>query len=117
FVKIATEAEAKTSAGPIGESAARAAGDRIVTQVFILQNENAVQLVPVLRPLVTANNFIAAYPNNNAIVITDYASNVQRIQRIIESVDLPSTSDVQIIKLQNASAIDIAQMLQRVVPD
>ena len=34
-------------------------GDRIVTQVFILQNESAVQLVPVLRPLVTANNFIA----------------------------------------------------------
>jgi general secretion pathway protein D len=61
-----------------------------------------VQLVPVLRPLVTANNFIAAYPNNNAIVITDYASNVQRIQRIIESIDRPSSSDVQIIRLQNA---------------
>jgi general secretion pathway protein D len=92
-------------------------GDRIVTQVFILQNENAVQLVPVLRPLVTANNFIAAYPNNNAIVITDYASNVQRIRRIIDSIDLPSSSEVHIIRLQNASAIDIAQMLQRVVPE
>src|SRR2546423_882307 len=44
FVKIVPEAEAKTSAGPIGESASRVAGDRIVTQVFILQNENAVQL-------------------------------------------------------------------------
>ena len=60
--------------GPHGRARrARPRGDRIVTQVFILQNENAVQLVPVLRPLVTANNFIAAYPNNNAIVITDYA--------------------------------------------
>ncbi|HUP29515.1 MAG TPA: type II secretion system secretin GspD [Usitatibacter sp.] len=117
FVKIVPEAEAKTSAGPMGDAGARTAGDRIVTQVFILQNENAVQLVPVLRPLVTANNFIAAYPNNNAIVITDYASNVQRIRRIIESIDLPSSSEVHIIRLQNASAIDIAQMLQRVVPE
>jgi general secretion pathway protein D len=117
FVKIVPEAEAKTSAVPTGEPAARAAGESIVTQVFMLQNENAVQLVPVLRPLVTANNFIAAYPNNNAIVITDYAANVRRIQRIIESIDRPSGTDVEIIRLQNASAIDIAQMLQRVVPE
>ncbi len=117
FVKIVPEAEGKTSGGPIGGATGRGMGDRIVTQVFILQNENAVQLVPVLRPLVTANNFIAAYPNNNAIVIVDYASNVQRIQRIIQSVDLPSSADVQIIRLQNASAIDIAQMLRTVVPE
>jgi general secretion pathway protein D len=117
FVKIVPEGEAKTSAGPTGESAARMAGDRIVTRVFILQNENAVQLVPVLRPLVTANNFIAAYPNNNAIVITDYASNVQRIQRIVDSIDRPSGSEVQIVPLQNASAVDIFQMLRSVVPE
>jgi len=117
FVKIVPEAEAKTSAGPVGEQAARVPGDRIVTQVFILQNESAVQLVPVLRPLVTANNFIAAYPNNNAIVITDYAENVRRIQRIIQSIDLPTAGDVQLLKLQNASAIDIAQILARVIPE
>ena len=117
FVKIVPEAEAKTSAGPVGEQAARVPGDRIVTQVFILQHESAVQLVPVLRPLVTANNFIAAYAANNAIVITDYAENVRRIERIIRSIDLPSGAEVQIIRLANASAIDIAQMLQRVVPE
>jgi general secretion pathway protein D len=117
FVKIVPEAEAKTSAVPTGPAADRATGDSIVTQVFILQHENAGQLVGVLRPLVTANNFIGAYPNNNAIVITDYASNVRRIQRIIESIDRPATTDVEILRLQNASAIDIAQMLQRVVPE
>jgi general secretion pathway protein D len=117
FVKIVPEAEAKTSASPMGEAARRGPGDRIVTQVFVLQNESAVQLVPVLRPLVTANNFIAAYPNNNAIVITDYASNVERIRRIIESIDHASATDVQIIKLQNASAIDVAQTLKAVMPE
>src|SRR5687767_9205565 len=117
FVKIVPEGEAKTSAGPVGPDATRVPGDRIITQVFMLQNESAVQLVPVLRPLVTANNFIAAYPNNNAIVITDYASNVRRIERIIRSIDLPSSADVQVLKLQHASAIDLGQMIQRVVPE
>jgi general secretion pathway protein D len=117
FVKIVPEAEAKTSAGPVGDQAARTPGDRIVTQVFILQNESAVQLVPVLRPLVTANNFIAAYPNNNAIVITDYAENVRRIQRIIQSIDIPASGEVQVVRLQNASAIDVSQILQRLIPE
>ncbi len=117
FVKIVPEAEAKSSANPTGEQAAHIQGDRVVTQVFLLQNESAVQLVPVLRPLVTANNFVAAYPNNNAIIITDYAENVRRIQRIIQSIDRPSGADVEIIRLQNASAVDIAEMLRRVVPE
>jgi general secretion pathway protein D len=117
FVKIVPEAEAKTSASPMGEPALKVPGDRVVTQVFLLQNESAVQLVPVLRPLVTANNFIAAYPNNNAIVITDYAENVRRIQRIIQSIDLPSGSEVQIVRLANASAIDISQTIAKVMPE
>jgi general secretion pathway protein D len=117
FVKIVPEAEAKTSAGPVGEQAARTPGDRVVTQVFILQNESAAQLVPVLRPLITANNFIAAYPNNNAIVITDYAENVRRIQRIIQAIDIPASGEVQVVRMQNASAIDISQILQRLIPE
>ena len=117
FVKIIPEAEAKASAGPVGEQAAKASGDRVVTQVFVLQNESAVQLVPVLRPLVTANNFIGAYPPNNAIIITDYAENVRKIERIVRAIDLPTAGDVQVIRLANASAIDIAQILQRVIPE
>ena len=117
FVKIVPESEAKTGASPMGPSAAKVPGDRIVTQVFLLQNESAVQLVPVLRPLVTANNFVAAYPNNNAIVITDYAENVRRIERIIRSIDLPSGGDVQMIRLDNASAVDVAQTIARVIPE
>src|SRR5258705_11629815 len=116
FVKIVPEAEAKTSAGPMGAEATRAPGDRIVTQVFILQHESAVQLVPVLRPLVTANNFIAAYPNNNAIVITDYAENVRRIQRIIQSIDLPTAGDAQLLRPAHPPPSDTPQTLPPLSP-
>lgn len=117
FVKIVPEAEGKTGAGPVGEAAAKVPGDRIVTRVFLLQNESALQLVAVLRPLVTANNFVAAYANNNAIVITDYAENVKRIESIIRSIDQPTGGDVQVIALQHASAIDVAQTIKGVVPE
>jgi general secretion pathway protein D len=117
FVKIVPEAEGKTGASPMGEAAAKVPGDRIVTRVFLLQNESAMQLVPVLRPLVTANNFVAAYAANNAIVITDYADNVKRIESIIRAIDQPSGGDVQVIALTHASAIDVAQTIKGVVPE
>ncbi len=117
FVKIVPEAEGKTGASPMGEAATKVPGDRIVTRVFLLQNESAMQLVPVLRPLVTANNFVAAYAANNAIVITDYADNVKRIESIIRAIDQPSGGDVQVIALTHASAIDVAQTIKGVVPE
>jgi len=90
-IKIVPEADAKTS-GSVMAPGAATKGDRIVTQVFALQNESAAQLATVLRPLVAQNNFIGAYPGNNTLVITDYASNVDRIRKIITAIDVPGSS-------------------------
>jgi len=117
FVKIVPEAEGKTGASPVGDAGAKVPGDRIVTRVFLLQNESALQLVAVLRPLVTANNFVAAYASNNAIVITDYAENVRRIESIIRAIDQPSGGDVQVVVLQHASAVDVAQTIKGVIAE
>ena len=115
-VKIVPEADAKTS-GTVIDRGTAISGDRIVTQVFALQNESAPQLATVLRPLVAPNNFIGAYPGNNMLVITDYAENVKRIARIIASIDVPASSDLQMIKLEYASAIDAANLLKGLMPE
>ncbi|MBI3715704.1 MAG: type II secretion system secretin GspD [Betaproteobacteria bacterium] len=115
-VKIVPEADAKTS-GTVIDGGTKISGDRIVTQVFVLQNESAAQLVTVLRPLVAPNNFIGAYPGNNTLVITDYAENVKRIAKIIASIDVPVSTDVQVIKLSYASAVDAANLLTRLMPE
>jgi general secretion pathway protein D len=115
-VKIIPEADAKTS-GRVLPMGANAAGDRVVTQVIPLQNESAAQLATVLRPLVAQNNFIGAYPGNNMLVVTDYATNVERIKKIVAAIDVPTSTDLQTIKLQHASAVDIANLIQRVMPE
>ncbi len=115
-VKIVPEVDAKTG-GTVIDRNTQVSGDRIVTQVFALQNESASQLAAVLRPLVAPNNFIGAYPGNNTLVITDYADNVKRIARIIASIDIPASADVQMIKLEYASAVDVANLLTRLMPE
>ncbi len=99
-VKIVPEADAKTQGGPVQRGAVAASGDRLVTQVIALRYESAAQLVNVLRPLITPNNTIAAFPGSNALVITDYADNLRRIERIIASLDQPPGGEPMLVPLQ-----------------
>lgn len=116
-VKIMPEADAKQNFSVTTGKSLAVSGDRIVTQVYPLQYESAAQLVPVLRPLIGPNNTIAAYPNTNTLVITDYADNVKRINKIIDSIDQPSGGELVVIKLQYASALDLAQQLNRLLAE
>ncbi len=115
--KIVPEADAKQNFSVTGGRDIKASGDRIVTQVYPLQHESATQLVPILRPLITPNNSISAYANTNTLVITDYADNVRRINKIIEAIDQPNYGEVSVIKLQYVSALDMAQTLSRLLGD
>jgi len=115
-VKIVPETDGKTS-GALVDRSTQVAGDRIITQVFTLQNESASQLAQVLRPLVAPNNFIGAYPGSNVLVIADYASNVNRIAKIISSIDVPAGAEMQVIKLQYASAVDVVNLIKGLMPE
>ena len=116
-VKIVPEADAKQQGGAIMTGPVTASGDRLVTQVVTLKYESAAQLVNVLRPLITPNNTIAAYPNGNALIITDYADNVKRLDRIIASLDQPPGGEPVLVTLRYASAIDIVPLINKLVAD
>ena len=112
--KIVPEADAKLQTGTvsIGEQPGRR-GDQVMTQVYRLTHENANNLVPVLRPLISPNNTINANPGNNTLVVTDYADNLARIGKIIAAMDVPAAGDVEVIPLKYAVAADIATLVQR----
>ncbi len=115
-LKVVPEADAKLQGVPtyVG-NAPTARGDQVVTQVFVLKNESANNLLPVLRPLISPNNTVAAYPANNTIVVTDYADNVRRIAQIIAGVDSAAGQSVSVVQLKNANALDIATQLNKML--
>ncbi len=115
YVNIVPEADAKFLAGT--RAAARVRGDQIVTEVFQLQHEPAAQVVATLRPLVAPNNVINAFPASNTVVITDYASNLARLRKVIATVDQPAPSELSAIRLRYAAAVDVGQAVQRLVPE
>jgi general secretion pathway protein D len=113
LLKVVPEAEAKVQAGTVAIGDVTRRGDQVITQIFKLNHENANNLVPVLRPLIGANNTINANPGNNSLVITDYADNLQRIAKIIAAMDTPGSGDVEVIAIKHGVASDVAVMVQR----
>ncbi len=116
--KIVPEADAKLQGGPetvASDGLRGVAGNQIVTQIFKLNYENAANLVPVLRPLISPNNTINVNPGNNSLVITDYADNLRRIGRIVASMDVSNATDLEIIPLQYAVATDLVPLVTRLV--
>ncbi|WPN20777.1 type II secretion system secretin GspD [Pseudomonas marginalis] len=111
---VVPEADAKLLGGPV-YSADRPAANGMLTRTFRLHYENAVNLIPVLRPIVSPNNPINAYPGNNTLVITDYADNLTRVAQLIDSIDSPSAIDTDVVQVQNGIAVDIAGMVSQLL--
>ncbi|MCG8292044.1 type II secretion system secretin GspD [Pseudomonas entomophila] len=108
--QVVPQADAKLLGGAL-VSGDRDAGNGMVTRTFRLQYENAVNLIPVLRPIVSPDNPINAYPGNNTIVVTDYAENLERVAQILDRVDIPSALDTDVVAIHNGIASDIASMV------
>ena len=113
--KVVPEADAKLQTDAVATATPVAPSGQIVTQIFRLNYENANNLVPVLRPLISPNNTINVNPGNNSLVITDYADNLQRIGRIIAVMDVANATDVEVIRLKHAIATDLAPLVLRLI--
>jgi general secretion pathway protein D len=116
--KVVPEADAKLQGGSVQQvdnAGAGSGGGQIVTHIFRLNFEQANNLLPILRPLISPNNTINVNPSNNSLVITDYADNLQRMARIIASLDVSNASDLEVVPLKHAIAIDLAPLLTRLI--
>ena len=112
---VVPEAEAKLQSSAVSAGAVPAGTGQIVTQIFKLNHENVNNLVPVLRPLISPNNTINVNPGTNALVITDYSDNLQRLGRIIAALDVSNATGVEVLRLRHAIAGDLAPMVQRLI--
>jgi general secretion pathway protein D len=110
LIKIVPDATARQYAGPLGAAGAAGADD-IVTQVLQVQNVGAAQLVPILRPLIPQYGHLAAHPGSNMLIISDRAANVNRMINIIRRIDQSNDEDVEVVRLEHASAAEIVRIM------
>jgi len=109
-IKIIPDATAKQNAAPFTNKQSTPE-DQLITRVLKINFINAAQLVPILRPLVAQQGHLAAYAATNVLIVSDRASNIRRVERIIAQMDRESDSDIEIIKLKHAFAAEVVRLL------
>ena len=115
--RVVPEADAKYQGGSVDSNRVPASvrGDQVITHVFRLKYESATNVLPVVRPLIPPNSPVSAYPNGNMLVITDFADNLRRVEKVIEALDTAPASDMEVLPLKNAIASDLAMIIVRLV--
>ena len=89
--------------------------DHIVTQLIPLRYANPTELKKLFAPLISRNSSIMAYKPTNMLIITDLASNIQRLMKIVESVDITGVGqEISIIPLDYADARKLSTLLASV---
>jgi general secretion pathway protein D len=113
-VKVIRNKDAKTSSIPVVGDENPGMGDEMVTRVVEVKNVTVRELTPLLRQLSdqAGGGNVVDYSPANVIMLTGTAAVVNRLVNIIERVDKAGDQDVQIIKLQYASAAEMVRIIE-----
>ncbi|MGH8013453.1 MAG: type II secretion system secretin GspD [Candidatus Binataceae bacterium] len=91
-------------------------GDSYVTRMVRLKNIDAASVLSVIQPMVSHDGLIAAFPQDNTLILTDDAYNIDRLLRIIGSLDVQGTqANVAVIPLKLAFADDMADQINKIM--
>jgi general secretion pathway protein D len=90
--------------------------EQIVTRVIQVNNARALELVPILRPMVAKYGHLAGVAAANALIISDHLANIQRISKIIDELDSPSKYELEVVQLKEAWVGDMVKLLEELAP-
>lgn len=86
-------------------------GDLAITKLYKLRYVPASEMVVILRPLVSSTSYMVAHAKSNMLIMVDRAANIDRLIRIIKSIDQAATGETEIVKLQYASSSELVQVI------
>jgi general secretion pathway protein D len=116
IIKILPDANARQVPSNDLPDRLNSGSDELVTHIIAVRNVSAAQLVPALRPLLPQYAHLVFIPGTNMLVISDRASNVNRLMRIVQRLDQAGDDDIDMIRLENASATEIVRLVNTLYP-
>jgi len=108
-VRIVPDAVARQQSGSNQNNSM--GGENIVTQILPLSNITASEALPLLRPLLPQGAHLVAHDASNTLIAADRASNIERLRSIIARIDKAEQSEVEIMRLEHASATSLLRII------
>ncbi|GAB2927051.1 type II secretion system secretin GspD [Rheinheimera gaetbuli] len=116
ILKVVRNKDAKTSNIPVVSDENPGQGDEMVTRVVQVRNVSVRELSPLLRQFSNqaGGGHVVHYDQSNVIMMTGPAAVVNRLVDIIQRVDKAGDQELEIVKLQYASAPEIVRILESI---
>lgn len=117
IIKIVQQNDTKQEGGMPTALRTTKQSEQLITQVIQIKDTPALDLVPILRPMVAKYGHLAGVKSANALIVTDHASNVRRLEKIIERLDGSGVSELEVVQLEEAWVGDIVDILTSLDPE
>jgi len=79
--------------------------DKVVTQLIPLAYANPDELKKLFAPLISKSSLIVSYPPTRMLIVTDVLSNIKRLLKIVEAIDVVGIGEeISVIPLEHATA-------------
>lgn len=117
FLKIVESQGAVSQTTPVyGTATPVPAEDRYVTRLYRLSNVDATEVGKALEKFKSKDGDISIYAPGNLLIITETGTNIRRMLRIVEEIDVGSAGDqIWVQPVVNGSAKDLAQKLNDIL--
>ncbi len=90
--------------------------DYMITRIIKLKYLTAEAVSKDLRGLPSTNGEMFPYPSTNSLIITDYGSNIERVMKIINYLDVPGFEEqLEVIRIRHAKSKDIADLVTQII--
>ena len=106
FNSVLPSIDAKTKAVEVVDGNKNKVG--MITKIFRLSNQSATQIMGVIRALVPATNPITVNVASNSLIVTDSSDNIEKISKIISSIDDPKVWFSETYTAQHMMINDLA---------
>jgi len=116
-VTIVPSAEASSRSEGVRTGEPVGSGERIITQLLPVTNADVGDLIAVVKPLLSEEAEVMAYAPANTLIVTDTASNVQKIHDLVSELAIAApASTLKITRLEHAQAAEVRAVLEALYP-
>ncbi|MGI9318116.1 MAG: type II secretion system secretin GspD [bacterium] len=97
---------------PTPTSDSPSGSDEQITHIVTLEHASAVELLPILRPLLPPTDHIAPHAGSNTLILTGTAANISRTLGMVKRMDQPQRGvDIRVLYLKHADATRLSQII------
>lgn len=116
FLKVKNARNAQRDSIETYSGAYYPSDDQMITRIIHLKHISAEVVNRELRMLASKDGELNIYTPTNSLIMSDYGSNVDRVMKIINQLDVPGFEEqIEVIRVRNAKSKDLADLIDKIV--